>query len=233
MTRHRRAGRTSGALMLAHLATGLIGPYVVLVPMTAPPGGFLANAVGMSGAIHLAIATLLVGALIPVLLTAIVWPRVREHAPATSLGLATLAGANLALQVVENGHWLTQLSVSQAYHAAGAAGADYAAVAVAVRAAFRWAHYGHIAILVGWILVWFLALERTRMLPRALAAVGIAAALVHLLGIPLPELLGVRLPMATLWGLPLAIGYALAALLLLARGFTDDARSTRAPGDSG
>jgi Domain of unknown function (DUF4386) len=217
-------GRWIGALMLLHLSLGLIGPYVVLVPMTAPPGGFLENAAAMEVATRVSVMILIVGALIPMLVAVAAWRIWRARSPALSLWLLTLAGVNLALQFVENAHWMTLLSVSQAYHATEpAAGGGYVAVAVAVLQAFRWAHYGHILILVSWILVLFATLGGARLLPRWLARLGLAASAVHLMGIPLPEFMGLRLDTAALWGMPLALVYAGAAFLLVVRGFPVDA----------
>lgn len=217
-------GRVVGALMLLHLAIGLIGPYVVLVPMTAPPGGFLENGAAMEIATRVGVMILIVGALLPVLVAVAAWRIWRVQSPTLSLWLLTLAGANLTLQFVENGHWLTMLSVSEAYHATKPAlHGGYAAVAVAVQQAFRWAHYGHILVLVSWILVLFASLGRGRLLPRWLAGLGTAASVVHLLAIPLPEFMGLRLDSAALWGVPLALVYAGAAILLVSRGFPVDA----------
>ena len=46
MTSARNIGRIIGLLVLAHLATGLIVPYVLLHPLSTAPG-FLEKAAGM------------------------------------------------------------------------------------------------------------------------------------------------------------------------------------------
>ena len=46
MTSAQRVGRIIGMLLLVHLATGLIVPYVLLLPLTTPPAGFLETAAG-------------------------------------------------------------------------------------------------------------------------------------------------------------------------------------------
>ncbi len=227
-------GRCVGALMLLHLAFGLIGPYVVLVPMTAPPGGFIQNAAAMAIATRIGVLVLVVGALIPVWVAVAAWRIWSARSPTPGFWLLVLGGANLTLQFVENGHWLTMLSVSEAYHATKPESeAGYAAVAVSVQQAFRWAHYGHIVVLVGWILVLFANLGRGRLLPRWLAGLGTAASVMHLLAIPLPEFLGLRLDSAALWGVPLALVYTGAAVVLVCRGFPIDAvapsRTTQVP----
>ena len=44
----RHAGRIIGMLVLVHLASGLIVPYVLLRPLTTLPAGFLEAAAGMA-----------------------------------------------------------------------------------------------------------------------------------------------------------------------------------------
>ncbi len=198
-------GRCVGALMLLHLAFGLIGPYVVLVPMTAPPGGFIQNAAAMAIATRIGVLVLVVGALIPVWVAVAAWRIWSARSPTPGFWLLVLGGANLTLQFVENGHWLTMLSVSEAYHATKPE----------------------------WILVLFANLGRGRLLPRWLAGLGTAASVMHLLAIPLPEFLGLRLDSAALWGVPLALVYTGAAVVLVCRGFPVDAvapsRTTQVP----
>ena len=228
-------GRLLGALLLLHLLLGLIGPYVILVPMTAPPGGFLENAAAMQTQTRLGTLSLMAGALILMLITLMPWRTWRANAPRLAATLLALAGAHLALQLMENAQWLTMLSVSTAYHEAGHAGTDrYAAAAIAVRAGFHWVHYSHILVLVTWILVLFAMLRQARLLPRWLAASGIGASVLHLAGIPLPQFAGFQTPSPAMWGIPLAILYLGSALWLLARGtsgpVTGESRETGGKG---
>lgn len=224
MANPRRMGRTLGALMLAHLALGLIGPYVVLVPMTAPPGGFLENAAGMAVGIRASVLALIVGATLPLIMATVAAPLWRSVAPALGLALLGVAVANLALQMLENTLWLGMLTISEAYLSAGAGGADeFAGIAVAFRALFRWSHYSHILVLVAWLLLLFVTLWRGTLVPRWLATLGVLTSVLHLSTIPLPEFIGLRLASAAYWGMPLAGVYLATALLLVVRGFPSDA----------
>lgn len=219
MLDQRPIGRRLGALSLLHLALGLIGPYVVLVPINAPPGGFLQHAPDMVRAVRLSVMALVAGGLLPIAIAVIAWPTWRERLPTLALWLLSLATVNFALQMVENAHWLTLLSVSQAFaQAEPGSAATFAQMAIPVRAAFTWAHYTHILILVAWLLAYFLGLYRTAALPRLLALAGIAAALLHMVGIPLSTLLGFKVAGAAYYGIPLAIAYLLAGLWLIKKG---------------
>ncbi len=226
MDESKRLGRTIGALMLAHLALGLIGPYVVLVPMNAPPG-FLENAAGMAGPVRASVLALVIGAAIPLAIAISARPRLQTNASAIGLLLLSLAIANLVLQLVENTLWLSLLSVSEAYQGGAGTAEQFAGAAAVLKSLFRWGHYSHILILVAWILLLFAALRRATLLPPWLTGAGIVACLVHLAGIPLPEFLGFRLPSAALWGTPLALVYVVAALSLVVRGFPPNPEDCR------
>lgn len=224
-------GRLLGVLLLLLLAMGLIGPYVVLVPINAPPGGFLENAARIAGPVRLSVLALFVAGLIPLLIASAAWPEWRERTPRTALWLLALAGVNLALQVVENAHWLTMLSLSQSYASADPqAGGSFELLALAVRAGFKWAHYGHILVLVAWLFTLFLTLFRNRAIPQAMAALGMASGTLHIAGIPLPEFLGYRLASAAIYGLPLAALVLVTGSWLLWHGFRS---SSPSPGSDG
>ncbi len=80
MTSVPRVGRIIGMLLLVHLATGLIVPYVLLLPLTAPPAGFLETAAGMSAQVRLNVLLLFVGGAISVGIAVAAWPAVASAA---------------------------------------------------------------------------------------------------------------------------------------------------------
>jgi hypothetical protein len=162
----------------------------------------------MAISIRISVLALVVGGLLPIAISAISWPTWRARLPALLPWLLSLAVVNFSLQMVENANWLTLLSVSQAFAKAGpSSGADFDLMSISVRASFTWAHYTHILILVSWLLTFFLCLYRMGTLPRWLAIVGILAALLHMVGIPLSMLLGYKLAGASYYGIPLAVAY--------------------------
>ena len=107
MTSARNVGRIIGVLLLLHLATGLIVPYVLLQPLTKLPASFLETAAEMSLRVRLNVLLLFLGGALPVGIAVTAWPVVRERSRALGLWLLTLAVANLSQQVVENGNWLS------------------------------------------------------------------------------------------------------------------------------
>jgi hypothetical protein len=230
MQQARRVGRAIGALVFLHLATGLMTPYMILQPLSGQSAGAMAVAAGMEDRIRLAVAMLFVGGVIPVAIAITAWSVLRARGPALGQWLLALAAVSLAMQVVENQHYLAQLSLSLEH---GRADADTAAVLAAVasqiRAAWRWVHYTHLLTVVGWMLLFCAVLFRLALVPRALAAAGVVTTLMQLGGITLPALLGYRVPFAMeVWGVPLAFAYLGLSLWLLARGFASAPSDTSA-----
>jgi len=222
MTSAKSVGRVIGVLMLAHLATGLIVPYVLLQPLTALPAGFLETAAGMSTRVRVNVLVLFVGGAIPVATTIAAWPVVRRHGHALGLTLLTLAGVNMSLQIVENGHWLSMLSLSQAYAKATPADAAlFQSLGGVVRSAWKWEHYAHIFIVVAWIFVLYGALYRYALVPRFLAVVGLVTAVLQFVGITLPVFLDYRMPFPALFGMPLGVANVSLASWLIAYGFKE------------
>lgn len=222
MTSARNAGRIIGLLLPVHLATGLIVPYVLLLPLTTAPAGFLETAAGMPIQVRLNVLLLFVGGAVPVGIAVAAWPVVRQHSYALGLWLLALAAVNLSLQVVENSHWLSMLSLSQAYAEAGAADAGrFQSLGIVVRSAWKWAHYSHILVVVGWLFTLYCLLFRCAMVPRALAAIGMVACVLQFTGITLPAFAGYGMPFPELFGMPLGLANLLLAVWLMAKGFNE------------
>lgn len=218
----RWIGQALGVLLLVQLAGGLILPYVFLLPVSTPAGAFLASAAGMQTTIKLSVLMLLIGGAASLAIAVLVWPLVRERHEWLGLWLLSLAVINLTLQLVENTHWLTLLSISEAYATAGTGDADmYRVLGVAAHSAFRWAHYSHILTVVAWLFILFLLLYRSAMVPRAIAAFGMLGVLIHFFGIVLPAFGGYRMPFAEAFGAPLALAIVAVALWMLAKGLRD------------
>lgn len=222
MTSAKRVGRIIGMLLLVHLATGLIVPYVLLLPLTTLPAGFLETAAGMSAQVRLNVLLLFVGGAVSVGISVAAWPAVRERSYRLGLWLLALAVVNFTLQLVENGHWLSMLSVSQAYAEAGAADAGlFQSLGIVVRSAFKWAHYSHILVVVGWLFTLYCLLFRCAMVPRAVAAIGMVASVLQFTGITLPAFAGYRMPFPELFGMPLGLANLVLAVWLMAKGFKE------------
>ena len=229
MTSTRNVGRIIGMMLLVHLATGLIVPYVLLQPLTQLPAAFLETAAAMSSQVRLNVFLLFVGGAISVGISIAVWPVVRERSYRLGLWLLALAAVNFTLQIVENSHWLSMLTVSQAYTEAGAADAgSFQSLGIVVRSAWKWAHYSHILVVVGWIFIFHCLLFRCALVPRALAFIGMVTSVLQVSGITLPVFAGFRMPFPEFFGMPLGLANLVLAGWLMAKGFKDSHGTPRA-----
>jgi len=216
-------------MLLVHLATGLIVPYVLLQPLTKLPAAFLDTAAAMSSQVRLNVFLLFVGGAISVGISIAAWPVVRERSYRLGLWLLALAVVNFTLQIVENSHWLSMLSVSQAYAEAGAADAGlFLSLGIVVRSAWKWAHYSHILVVVGWIFTLYCLLFRCALVPRALAAIGMVTSVLQVTGITLPVFAGYRMPFPELFGMPLGLANLMLAVWLMTKGFKESHGTPRA-----
>lgn len=221
----KSVGRVIGALVLLHLATGLITPYVILQPVSGPATAILARAAALETQIRIAVSLLVVGGVIPVAIAITAGPVLAPRHRALGQWLLALAAVSLAMQVVEIQHYLSLLSLAQEHgRAVGPAADAIAATAPVVRAAWRWAHYTHLLSVVGWILLFWGTLLRLAWVPRWLSGAGLVTTLMQLGGITLPVLLGYRVPLPMeAWGMPLGAAYVGLSLWLMARGLPGQA----------
>src|SRR2546430_16398282 len=218
----RSTGRITGVLLLLHLATGLITPYVMLRPLAAPLT-FNANDAAKSFQVRLSVMLLFVGGAITIAIAVTALPVFRQHASALAVWVIALAIANFSLQCVETAAWMSLFNLSQDFAKAGAsANVDtYNLIAAAVRSAWKWVHYTHLLIMVSWMFVLFVALWRSALVPRVLAVLGMVTTLMQITGITLPQFLNYRSPYPTAMGLPLGFVYVALSVWLMVKGFAE------------
>ena len=219
MNPQKRVGRIVGVLLLLHLAAGLTVPFILLLPLVAPPG-FLASAAAIPNQVRAAVLLLFAGSALAIGIAGVAFPVFRQYSSAMALWLMALAVASFALQAVDNAHLLSMLSLSQEYAKAGAAqGETFQALALVAGAARKWAHYSFLLVVGSWILLLFSLLYRFRLVPRALAAFGLVASLLQIAGVTLRGLFGY--PPETRLAMPLAPAYVVLAVWLMVKGFDE------------
>ena len=217
MTNTRNAGRIAGGLLIAQGIGGFVTNFALLQPVLAPPG-YLANAaphafaVGMSallgiltGAAGLAIAI----AVLPVL---------RQFSERMALAFVAMGTVALSLAVVENGTLMSLLSLSKAYAASGADPAAFEGLRGVVAASRNWAHFTHITVGGATLLVFYIALYRSPLVPRVLAAIGMAACALQITTVTRP-FFGGEVVFSLL--APLGLANLAVALWLMIKGFAD------------
>ena len=223
MTTAKNAGRVAGALILVQGIGGYVVNFGLITPATAPPG-FLVNAAPHALRVGM---TALLGIFMGTFATAIAitaWPVFKKHSERMALSFLALAIAALALAVVENGRLMSMLSLSQAYAASGAADpAAFEGLRGVVAASRNWAHFTHLIIGGSTFFVLYATTFRFALIPRAIAAFGMAAAALQMATVSMPLLGGhVIFPLLA----PAGIANLALAVWLLAKGFADRSPAT-------
>ena len=217
----RTTGRIVGLLLLAHFATGLFTPYIILRSLNDPMT-FAGNDPAHAALVRLAVMLLFIGGAIPIAITVTARPIFRQYIPALMIWLLGFAVANFALQCVENAAWMSMFNLSQAYGRAAAGELGfYSLIAASVRWNWKWVHYTHLLVMVSWMFIFFVALWRSALLPRAFAALGMLTALMQITGISLPQFIPYPTPPMIVMGLPLGIVYLASSICLMVKGLKE------------
>ena len=212
-------GRIIGILLLLHLATGLITPYVMLRPLNEPLS-FNASDPSHVFQVRLSVMLLFVGGAVSLALAFTAWPVFRQYSQAIALWVVALAIANFCLQCMENAAWMSLFTLSQDYARAGAADlSSYTMIAATVRSYWKWVHYTHLLIMVAWMFMLFVMLWRSALVPRVLAGLGLLTTLMQISGITLPQFIPYPTPPMIVMGLPLGFVYLATSGWLMAKGF--------------
>ena len=228
MLTDRGRGRLVGGLTFLQLV-GLIVPFVLLLPIATPPGEYLASAADSSTRVLAGVLLLLVNGAVTIGISIAAWPTLRRTSEALALWLVVLGALMLAVQMVDNIHILSMLSLSQAHAAAGAAADSLREVAAAIGATRRWAHLSELLVIDAWILVFYLSLIRAGALPRLLSAFGLLTVAAHLVAIPLPGFLGLRAVAEA--GMPMALSHLATASWLVAKGLGPRSSTVDSPAE--
>ena len=216
MNSERRAGRIVGTLFIAQMVGSFLVNFQFEAPLFGDPG-FLVNAaphalqVGVSALVAIAIASLSIAVAVTLV------PILRGRSEAVALWLVALGGAVLAVAVVEHASVMSMVSLSRAYAAAAPAARDqFEALRVVVSSARNWVHFLARALDGAMLFAIYVALFRFRLVPRALAVLGLVATALQVIGVTMP-LFGhdVMFPLLA----PLGLAQLVVAVWLLARGF--------------
>lgn len=214
-------GRIVGVLLLTHLITGLITPYVMLRPLGAPLS-FNANDPSKSFQVRLSVMLLFVGGAITIAIAVAALPVFRQYGSALAIWIIALAIANFSLQCVENAAWMSLFNLSQDYEKVLPADAGvYTMIAATTRSQWKWVHYTHLLVMVSWIFILFAMLWRSTLIPRVFAALGMLTALMQITGITLPQFIPYPSPASMAMGMPLGFVYLAVSVWLMLKGFEE------------
>ena len=214
------ASRVIGLLLLAQMVAGPLVNFVLTAPLFGAPG-FLVNAaphslqISLSVLLGIATGALLVGIAIAA------FPVFRQYSQAMALWFVALAVVSLSVSIVENISVMSMLSLSEAYvRANGAERELFQALRIVVASARNWAHYVGLIVVGSTLFVLYAVLYRFALVPRALAAFGLAAVMLQLIAVAMP-LFGQSIVFLLL--APLGVSQLALALWLIIKGFRDQA----------
>jgi hypothetical protein len=218
MNSARGVGRLIGILLFVQLA-GLIVPFILLMPITTPE--FLENAAWIAFQIKFAVFHLFVNGAVTIAIAIAAFPLFSEYSSRMSLWFFAVSILWFAMQAVDNAHIMGMLSLSQQYADGGAANAElFQALGGVARSTRRWVHYTEMLVIDAWFFLFYGLLFRFTLVPRALAAFGLIAVIVHLIAIPLPMFMGYKSVMPML-GASLALSHLAVGIWLLVKGFNE------------
>lgn len=208
--------RLVGLLLLVQLA-GMIVPFIMMGAVATP--GYLGLAAGKAPQIRLALLLLLTNGVLTTIIAIALYPRLRTASPNLAVWLVILGAGMVALQAVDNVQVMGMLALSQAYVADTLSRPLLEVLGAWAAATRQTSHYLLLLTVGAWMLLFYAACWRTRVVPRLLSGFGMAAAMLHLTGVSLPVLLGFGSipPMAT----ALALSHPALAGRLLAHGFDE------------
>ena len=221
MENPRTAARTIAILLLLQMACGPVVNFVLLQPVIGH-GAFLENAAAHPLQIAIAVIMGLAMSAFSVGIAIVASPVFRRYSQAMATWLLAIAVAALALAAVEYVGVLSMLSLSQAYAKADAADTHLLqTLAVTVTSPRNWAHYLGLIFAGSFAGVLYATLFRFALVPRVLAAFGIFAALLEIIGVAMPLFgRGVVFPMLA----PLGLAHLSLMIWLIAKGFAEPRR---------
>lgn len=214
------AGRIIGALIVVQMVGGFLVNFGLTGALHGSPG-FLVSAAPHATQIAISVLLGLVEGAIPVGIAIVAFPLFRRYTSAGGLWLLVLASVGLAGAALEQINVMSMLSLSEAYAAASAAEQErFQALRGVVAASRNWSHFVGLIVSGSTILVRYAILLRFALVPRVLAAFGVAAVLLQLCVVATP-LFGGEIVLGLL--APLGASELLLSIWLLAKGLREPA----------
>jgi hypothetical protein len=203
-----------GLCILVQMPVSFVVNFVLSAPLFGSPGFLVAAA---PHARQIAVSVVLgigLGALLPAIAIA-AFPVLRRCAEPLAIGLLLLTGVTFAAALVEQMNVMGMVSLSQAYTAASDP-APFQALRGVVAASRNWAHFFTLMLSGCSYFLLYASTFRFALLPRALAALGMAACLLQICTVAMP-LFGQPIVFPLL--APMGLAQLIIALWLVVRGF--------------
>jgi uncharacterized protein DUF4386 len=214
----KSTGRVVGILLLFQMACGLVTPFVLWHPLIAGSPAFLASAAASSFRIRAGVFISFVGAGLAVAIAIAVFPIFRRYSHRIALAFLVVCAISCAIDAVQNAMVMSMLTLSQDYAKSVAPDMNvFTALGNVVATTRKWVHYTQLLGFGAWIFLFYASLWRFRLIPRALAVLGMIGILLQFTGVTLPGFLGY--PNVTQMAMALAPIHVAAGLWLILKGF--------------
>ncbi len=217
MDSERVEGRRIGILMLLQMASALILPFVLFGALAKGYPPYMDTVAENAAYVRAGVLVSFFGAGLTLALGIFMLPVLRRHSQAAAIFFLMLCAVSCTLDAVQDGTVLSMLSVGVKY--ANAGGADtplyqaWGAMASSIRLSV---HIVQLFAVGAWMFTFYLGLFRYRLVPRALAGLGIAGVLSQFTGVTLMMFLGDS-PITYL-AMPLGPIHAIVAIWLIVKG---------------
>lgn len=217
MSTYRSRGRAVGVLLVCQLAAGLILPFVLILRLNVGSPDYLAAAAANGGRVRAAVLVSFLGAALSVAIGAVTFPVIRRYSESLAVALVAACSISAALDAVHGSTVMAMLAMVRNAANVPVGDASHLAAAAAVYSTRVTVHYVQLVAIAGWLSVFYLAMLRWRLVPRPVAALGLAAVVLQFSGVTLAHYVGY--PMQGALAYPLAPVHTLTAVWLIVRGF--------------
>ena len=223
----KNAGRTIALALLVQVA---LSPFVYFQWMRpATSRDFLANAAANADAVRIGMLLTFVLAAMTILSSLAAFPVIRKHSERLAIAYVGFAFAGFATLMADTVALRNLLALSIEFAKPGAPTELLQSLGTIGRANWIGAHYTNLTISHGTVFLFFAILYRFALVPRLLAALGLAASALStttvasvLLARPIPFSRGI---------MPMAVMTLVLIVWLLFRGLADRAATGRASDD--
>src|SRR5688572_6788659 len=220
-----KIGRTIGILLLFQLAAALTLPFILSSPITKASPAYFTAVAAHSFQIRSAVLLSFVGAGLTVYIGISAFQIFRRYSTSAALLFLIVCAISCTLDVVQGGMIMTMLAISNEFVSTNAADPGlYKVIGAAVASARRWAHATQLFAIGAWMFVFYISLFRFRLIPRALAILGLTGVLSQFIGVTLMMFLGYGL--ISEMAMPLLPIQITVGVWLIIRGFKDPGQNT-------
>ncbi|AMM50267.1 hypothetical protein TH61_02455 [Rufibacter sp. DG15C] len=188
-----KIGRKVGILLLLQLITALTLPFILSKPITLGSPAFLSAVAEQALQIRVAVLLSFIGSGVTVCLGITAFQVFRRYSITGALVFLVVCVVSCILDLVHASSIMSMLAISDRFVSAGAPDSElYQVIGATVASARRSAHITQLFAIGAWMFIFYVSLFRFKLIPRALASIGLFGILLQFTGVTLMMFLGHR-----------------------------------------